>query len=134
MYDNSLVVVGEGVGKMGDDHLGAYHDRDDGGDGDDDDVMMMIVMVMILMAMTTLMLTNMEVGKKVVNKLLVGGRVFVMPNISLVNISMVLIFWLKQAVPDCVVLLALIQNTVVDIGIFLMSLLVLTFSKKKYPN
>ena len=35
MYDNSLVVVGEGVGKVGDDHLGAYHDRDDGGGGED---------------------------------------------------------------------------------------------------
>ena len=39
--------------------------------------------------------------------------VFVIPNISLVNISMVLIFWLKEAVPVCVMPLALIQ-TVVD--------------------
>ena len=31
-------------------------------------------MVKIVMAMTTMMLTKMEVGKKVVNKLLVGGR------------------------------------------------------------
>ena len=38
---------------------------------------------------------------------------FVIPNISLVNISMVLIFWLKEAVPVCVMPLALIQ-TVVD--------------------
>ena len=38
---------------------------------------------------------------------------FVIPNISLVNISMVLIFWLKEAVPICVMPLALIQ-TVVD--------------------
>ena len=36
MYDNSLVVVGEGVGEVGDDHLGAYHDLDDGGDDDED--------------------------------------------------------------------------------------------------
>ena len=71
MYDNSLEVVGKGVGEVGDDHLGAYQDRDDGGDGDDDDVMVMIVMVKILMAMTTTMLTKMEAGKKVVNKLLV---------------------------------------------------------------
>ena len=93
----------------------------------------MIVMVKIVIAMTMMlatMLTKMEVGKKVVNKLLVRGRVFVMPNISLMNISMVLIFWLKQALPDCGLPLALIQNTVVDIGIFLMSPMVLTFSKK----
>ena len=43
LYDNSLVVVGEGVGEMSDDHLGAYHDLDDGGDGDDDDVMMIYI-------------------------------------------------------------------------------------------
>ena len=66
----------------------------------------MITMLKIVRAMTTMMLvtmlTKMEVGKKVVNKLLVGGGVFVMQNISLMNISMVLVFWLKQAVPDCV--------------------------------
>ena len=77
-------------------------------------VMIMIVMVKIVMVIATMMLatmlTKMEVGKKVVNKLLVGGRVFVMPIISLMNISMVLIFWLQQAVPDCVVPLALIQT------------------------
>ena len=43
MYDNSLEVVGKGVGEVGDDHLGAYHDLDDGGD-----VMIMIVMVKIV--------------------------------------------------------------------------------------
>ena len=42
-------------------------------------LMMMVVMILmavvkIVMAMTTTMLTKMEVGKKVVNKLLVGGR------------------------------------------------------------
>ena len=41
-------------------------------------MMMRIVMVKIVIAMTTMMLatmhTKMEVGRKVVNKLLVGGR------------------------------------------------------------
>ena len=66
---------------------------------------MIVTMVKIVIAMTMMlvtMLTKMEVGKKVVNKLLVGGGMFVMPNISLMNISMVLFFWLKPAVPDCV--------------------------------
>ena len=74
--------------------------------------MVKIVMVIATMMLAT-MLTKMEVGKKVVNKLLVGGRVFVMPIISLMNISMVLILGLKQAVPVCAMPLALIQ-TVVD--------------------
>ena len=57
MYDNSLVVVGEGVGKVGDDHLGAYHDRDDGGD-----VMMMVVMMMIAMVKIVMVIDNDDAG------------------------------------------------------------------------